>query len=259
MTQLNSQTNNEKPIGVLKIKPKGKKFIVTFDEEELELTEELMVSYRVSLDKRYTEKEFKDLKKDVKISKSLDKTIYFISFKPRSEKEVYDYLKKEKHNDNDINKILSKLKSNSFIDDEEYVKTLMNDFYIKLKGTYALKYELQQKGISDKLIIDAINKFNEELMIDDLVNKYQKEELKLTNLPILKQQQKLKESLIRRGFSNNTISEVIKRIEFNEDLNDQLMKDIDKICAKTNDYNKRITYLLSKGYNYNLIKEHLKK
>ena len=33
--------NNDKPIGVLKIKPKGKKFIVTFDKEELERKEKI--------------------------------------------------------------------------------------------------------------------------------------------------------------------------------------------------------------------------
>lgn len=251
--------NNEKPIGILKIKPKGKKFIVTFDDDELELTEELMVNYRVSLDKRYTKEEFKALKKDAKISQKLDKAIGFINYKMRSEKEVEDYLKKEKLSDLEIKGIMEKLKSHHFIDDKIYVNALRNDFIHKLKGYYAFKYELSLKGISDELLNEALDSFDEGLMIAELIDKYQKEQMRINNIPIVKQKEKIKESISRRGFSISTVLKVIDGIDFSEDLDDLLNQEIEKICKKTDDYNKRITYLMSKGYSYNIIKERIKK
>ncbi len=254
-----TQSNNDKPIGILKIKPKGKKFFVTFDQDELELTEELMVTYRVSLDKRYTEAEFKQLKTEAKIGKSLDKAINYIFYKPRSEKEVYEYLKKEKLEEKDINKIITKLKKNKLINDELYVDALIQDFHLKLKGLHAFKYELILKGIDDSLINKALLNYHEEEMLEELIVKYQKEADRLNNLPVIKQKQKIRESLIRRGFENQTINEVLNQLLFTEDLEETFLKELSKIQQKTNDYNKQLTYLISKGFNYQLIKEYLKK
>ena len=256
MTQMN---NNDKPIGILKIKPKGKRFLVTFPNDELEITEEIMVRYRISLAKRFTQDEFAELKKDLKIGKSLEKAIGYIAYKMRSKKEVSDYLKKLELSNLEIEAIIKRLEELNFINDETYLKALIEDYYLKLKGTYNLKYDLMLKGFSDEEINYAISIFNEDVMLEELVNKYQHKEEALINHPVLKQKQLLKESMIRKGFQDSTINKVLDNLNYHEDLEDTFLKDVQKIKNKTNDYNKQVAYLMSKGYQYNLIKEHLKK
>ena len=254
-----TQMNNDKPISVLKIKPKGKRFMVTFSTSELEITEEIMVRYRISLDKRLTEQEFNELQKAVKIGKSLEKAIGFIAYKMRSEKEIYDYLKKDELEDSEIIDIIKRLKEYNFINDDIYLKALIEDYYLKLKGCNNLKYDLKLKGFSEKEIAKALELFDENVMIDELIAKYQHKEETLTHYAITKQKQLLKEAMLRKGFLDSTINQVIQSITFTEDLEDAFAKDVEKIITKTDNYQKQVAYLMSKGYQYNMIKERLKK
>lgn len=247
-------TNNEKPIGVVSIKQKNKHYIVTFsNDEEFLMDLNIMLENRISLDKRYTEDEFEKLKKDVDINKFLEKAINHLSYKVRTKKEMIDYLKGLKLSTDDINLIMDKLIKYGYINDELYIELYRRECLNQLKGERFFKYSLKQKGIeSDNL------SYNELEPIDNLVNKYQKIEISLRENPIIIQKRKIQQRLQTAGFSSKSIDIILSKIEFMEDLDNKLNKEIEKITKKTGDYNKQVTYLLSKGYKYSLIKEKLR-
>src|SRR3989344_3929675 len=100
-------------------------------------------------------------------------SLRFISYRPRSKKEVFNYLKekskKAPHLDEKvIAKIMQRLVDLKFIDDLEFAK-----FWIRSrkKGFKILKFELIQKGISKEIIEKAVSEFDLKAKEDDLIEK----------------------------------------------------------------------------------------
>ena len=259
MTPLKTNNYQDLPIAIKSIKAKGKKYIVVTSLDELILSQDLMVEYRVSLDKRFDKKEYEKLLKASLLDDYFNKALNHLSYKMRTEKEIEEYLKSLKISEDDITKIINKLKKYKYLDDSKYVDSFIEDTYLKLKGLNYFKYELINRGIKEELINKALLKFQENEMFEELIDKYQKEANNLISLPINKQKEKLFSSLIRRGFTYQSVNSIMAKLTFSESIDDTFDQELAKIESKTNDKNKIITYLISKGFNYSYIKERIKK
>lgn len=144
--------------------------------------------------------------------------IRYLSYRPRSEKEVVDYLKKKSTKspsltDSIISEIIEKLKSYNFIDDNAFVKFWIEQrVKFKHKPLRAIEYELKQKGIDRNLIDGALSEF-EDKNIFDLENAKKLAERKIEfyrNLEPEKRKEKVMRYLIGKGFSYD----VVKKIDF---------------------------------------------
>jgi regulatory protein len=82
-----------------------------------------------------------------------DSSLHFLSFRPRSEKEVRVNLLKKSAPQEIIDKILNWLKEHRFVNDEEFVRWWMEErLRFKPKAIRIIKLELKQKGISKEII-----------------------------------------------------------------------------------------------------------
>jgi regulatory protein len=144
---------------------------------------------------------------------NLNKSLHFLSFRPRSEKEVRDHLKlktknlKHKLDDKTVDLIIDKLKEHKFLDDEEFAK-----WWIEQRTKYrpralrVIKMELKQKGIPDELIQDSGSKIHDEEMASKLA---EKRISKYKNLTKQETYQKLGRYLMSKGFDWDTVKRVI--------------------------------------------------
>jgi len=137
----------------------------------------------------------------------------FLSYRPRSEKEVRDRLKikNQKSNLKDldliIDKVIEKLKEKKFINDEEFAKGWIESrLRFKPRSLRLIKLELKNKGIDSETIEKMIN--DERLMINDLENAKKLVE----NLPKQEIYQKLGRHLASKGFNWDTIKKSIDEI-----------------------------------------------
>lgn len=103
--------------------------------------------------------------------KFYNSALRFLSYRPRSEKEVRDRLKikYKKSNIKDldavIDKIIQRLKQQKFINDDEFAKGwIENRLRFKPRSIRLIKLELRQKGIADEIIESGI--INQELGTD---------------------------------------------------------------------------------------------
>jgi regulatory protein len=155
-------------------------------------------------------------------------SIRYLSYRPRSEKEIVDYLEKKIKNqkskgkiesqnertidDELIESIIKKLKDYKFIDDAEFVKFWIEQrIKFKHKPLRAIEYELKQKGIDKNLIDNAMDEFDKSTF--DLENAKKLAERKSSfyrNLSQEKRKEKVMNYLLRKGFSYD----VVKKIEF---------------------------------------------
>jgi regulatory protein len=141
--------------------------------------------------------------------------IRFLSFRPRSEKELRDYLTKKKCDDLTSKRIIESLKRDKFINDQEFVRWWVEQRTIlKPKASRVIKFELKQKGINKELIDSFFE--SEESSSSDLTKALNLAEKKMVRLGKLEDKRKIYEKLGRflasKGFDWDTIKEVIDRI-----------------------------------------------
>lgn len=138
----------------------------------------------------------------------------FLSFRSRSEKEVREYLKGRKSRNKVeevdqeiIEKIITKLTEQKFLNDFEFAKQWVESrMRFRPRSQKLLAFELKQKGISQDIIEQIFNfqfsTFSEKEQIQKLIEKKIE---KYKGLPRQEIFQKLSGFLARRGFDYNTI------------------------------------------------------
>jgi regulatory protein len=146
------------------------------------------------------------------LDKFYERTLRFLSFRPRSEKEIRDYLKKKNSDDLTSKKIIEKLKEHKFLNDEEFAKWWIEQrTRVKPRADRVIKFELKQKGI-DPFIIEELIGDNEKSDFDKafaLAEKRMKRLEKIEDKKIVFE--KLGRFLASKGFNYDIIKEVIDR------------------------------------------------
>jgi len=139
--------------------------------------------------------------------KILNKVYRFLSLRPRSEKEVADYLKKRKIFSPDFEKILKTLKRQKLINDLEFAKWWIEQREtFKPKGKIALRSELKQKGIPEEIIEKALIHINEKSLAKKALAKKIEVYRSFHPEEFLR---KISQFLSYRGFSWQTIEKII--------------------------------------------------
>lgn len=255
---MKSQTNKEYTIK--EIVKKGKKYYLKFleNEEKYEVTEDQIVNYRLLKGNILDQKTYKVLMNDINDSLYYNKALHYIDFKPRTKKEVFDYLIKFKLDETTTNTIIEKLERINYIDDERYANHFTEELIRKGKGKKAIYSILLKKGIDQNLIYNNLNKYGKE---DENANALRIAEKLIkpeSDYPIKKQKNQLTEKLLREGYSHDTINYVINNVVFNDNSQERLVKEYQKLYDKKIEREKIIASLMAKGYEYSDIKKILK-
>ncbi len=96
----------------------------------------------------------------------MERAARHLATRPRSEKELYEYLVKKGYKKTEIDKAIALLKGNKYIDDKAYAATYFRYALGKKKSVFKIRYELKQKGISDDNIAQGIYLFEDENSVD---------------------------------------------------------------------------------------------
>ncbi len=164
--------------------------------------------------------EVEKIVRKAEFQKSLDKLLKFAMLRPRSEKEIDDYLKRKKVHESMWEDLSEKLQHFELLDDAKFAKWWVDQrLAFKKISAKVLKLELFKKGIKKEIVNDVLNEtpINEEKMAKDLLEKrsYRWEGLE----PRVAKQKKF-QYLAGKGFD----FEVVKKILSSEV--DELKSDI---------------------------------
>lgn len=153
----------------------------------------------------------------------LNIALRYLSFRPRSEKEVIEKLKEKKATQEIIGRVMLQLKDHKFVEDAEFAKWFVDQrLRFKPKSLGIIKLELKQKGISPEIIQQAIENLNEDSDSpkSDLESAKKLVEKRISRYKGISRQeiyQKLGGYLARRGFNWDTIKKSI-----DDSLNDEV-------------------------------------
>lgn len=166
---------------------------------------------------------------DTLYEKLINASFRFVSFRPRSEKEIKDFLQKKMHKwkvagRRSLAVVLERLRQLGYLDDYKFALWWIEQRRkFKPKGRRQLKLELRQKGVNPQVIEEILQSegatgFGDSHMralspeIIDAQNAIQKKIAIWKKLPLMIRKKKVYDFLARRGFSTRTIFHVIDEL-----------------------------------------------
>ncbi len=173
---------------------------------------ENFVKLGLKVEQELSEKEIAEIVKKGEFQKTSDKLVRFATLRPRSEKEVNDWLRKKKVHESLHEDLLEKLTNLELLDDEKFANWWVEQrLSFKPRGERVLMAELRQKGIDKGVAESVINKadINEE-KIAKLV--LEKKAYKWDKYEGFEKRKKLSDFLARKGFGWATINKVVKEL-----------------------------------------------
>lgn len=237
-------------------------------EEKHIVSENIIIKYNLLTPRELSKYEYKAIT-SIKIEDILyEKALVFIDFKMRTISEVKKRLRKEVEDEDLINKVIKRLKNDKYLNDDFYVLTYVNEkLEYDLVGPGHIKEKLILKGVHFDLIDQHLIKYTEKYQYDKLDQLIKNETKYKIKKPYKKAYLSIKRKLITKGFSLNIIESAL--ISHNEEIRQVideeplLMKELNTLTkkydlSKYEDKNKVIKALLSKGFDYELIKKTVK-
>ena len=205
-------------------KKRKNRFNIFLDEEfGFAADENVLLKYNLKISQSLTQSQIEKLIKENELGKLMDQSLRFLSYRPRSEKEVVDYLigkisQKENIKYSQakesplIKQVVLKLKKYKYLDDFEFANWLVRSrIRSKPQGLSLVKFDLEKKGIDDEIINSIIAKYPDQTVLAKRAI-----EKKLANwqkLPKGYFKKKIYQYLASRGFNFETIGEVFANLE----------------------------------------------
>lgn len=163
--------------------------------------------------------------------KLLEASFRFVSYRPRSEKEIIGFLNKKLHRwkvsgKATVAKVLERLRELGYVDDRKFVQWWIEQrSRFKPKGERLLRTELMQKGI-ERSTIDGILHAQEpgsfsagrdtgstsQRELDNARHALHKKLTVWQKFPVLAKKRKIYDFLARRGFASDTIYRIIDEV-----------------------------------------------
>jgi len=149
-------------------------------------------------------------KKDRIPSTPFNKALKYLSYKNRSTKEIYDYLKKKEFSESEIEEAINKLIEYKFLDDNNFSEIFIRDRQLKGKSKRLISYELKQKGINRDTAEKSLESADNDLKT---AKQYIEKRIHQFNrLDLEKRKQRIIGRLQSRGYSWDIIKTVLKQI-----------------------------------------------
>ena len=172
---------------------------------------ENFVKLGLKVEQELSEEEVEKIVKKAEFQKTLDKLLKFATFRPRSEKEIKDWLKRKKVYQSLNRELFNRLNRLELVDDTKFARWWVgqrNEF--RPRGKRALETELRIKGIKKEIIEGALSsiKIDEGKIAKGLLAK---KAYKWKNLPKREARQKMGQFLSRKGFSWEIIEKVLNK------------------------------------------------
>lgn len=144
-----------------------------------------------------------DLEYLSKVDNLKSKVLKYITFKKRTEKEVYQRFSNE---DRELlEEVVEYLKEAGYIDDKDYVERAINEFIaLKNLSNFELRYKLLSKGISKDDIDDYFNKNEEKLKEYEIISAKNIIEKKSKTM----EKEDIKNYLLRKNYSYESIRQI---------------------------------------------------
>ena len=174
---------------------------------------ENLVKLGLKVEQELGEDEIEKIVKEAEFAKTFEKILRFSMLRPRSEKELYDWLKRKKVHLSLHKKIFERLKKLDLVDDEKFAKWWVDQrLNFRNKSVREITYELRLKGIEKDLINSAL----EEVKIDEVKSAkglITKNFFRWRRFSTAERKVKILQYLLRKGFPFRVVKKAVEELE----------------------------------------------
>lgn len=188
------------------------------DEFWCSISKDQLIAFGLHKGLKITEKTKTEIENESGLNKIKEAIIKYVSYRPRSEKEIRDNLVLKKGKDvNLVDAMLLKMREDNsqLVDDKFFAKWFAeNRMNHGTHGPQKIKAELFKKGIDSKIINSVLKEIeNREEMIEIKEQKIKdfiaKKKGKIKAKNDFERKQKLSQALMRKGFNYNDFKDLL--------------------------------------------------
>jgi regulatory protein len=176
------------------------------DTYAFSLTQNQLLEHKLHSGKELDEAQLAELKRASDYGKLLERTMNYIMIRPRSLKEVRDYLWRKEADPEMGEAIIAKLQKNNYLNDASFAKSWVRARQLtKPVSKRRLTAELRQKGVVTEEIEQALQQeaYDEQAALREIITKKRK-------LTRYQDEQKLMQYLARQGFGYDMIKQALE-------------------------------------------------
>ncbi|HEY2004401.1 MAG TPA: RecX family transcriptional regulator [Candidatus Saccharimonadia bacterium] len=157
-----------------------------------------------------SDEQIAELKDSGEESKAYNQVIRYLSYRPRSEREVRDYLVKKGIGEEMADQITGRLRRAGLINDQEFAAGwVANRQLLRPRSRRRLEQELMSKGVSGEQIGAALAEMNPEDELSVLMGVIEKKR----RLSQYREPEKLVGYLARQGYGYDLIKKALERLD----------------------------------------------
>lgn len=193
----------------LEIQKRNKERVNVYLDEQFALGVTLSVALELKKGQFLSDADIEQLKQQDNQHKAYQRALNYLSFRARSRVEIERYLRDKKVEPEVIAATIERLDEAGLVDDSAFAESWVeNRERLKPKGARALRYELQQKGLSETAIDAALDQIDENDLAWQAIEKKVRQWQALDEAGF---KRKAMAFLSRRGFDYDVTMETIER------------------------------------------------
>jgi regulatory protein len=174
------------------------------------LTQSQLLEHKLHSGMELSEEDLEKLQKASDYGKLLERVLNYVMIRPRSIREVRDYLWRKKAEPDVSERIIQRMEARGYLGDAAFAKSWVRSRQLtKPISKRRLQAELIQKGVTNELIEQAIggeNEYNELEALRQIITKKRKQSR-------YQDAQKLMQYLARQGFGYDVIKNTLAELD----------------------------------------------
>ena len=184
------------------------------DKYAFGVSEDVYLKLGLHEEQELTESEIEAIRQTETEQSVKSAALRFRSYRPRSQKEIEDYLHKKGFEDKYVKAGINYLHSQQLLNDEEFARMFCRDrLALKPVGKLVMKNQLLKRGIAKPLIEKIIGDYYTADKEEALARKEaEKKFLRIRKLPPLVQKQRIYNHLLRKGYDSSLSLTIIKQL-----------------------------------------------
>lgn len=202
----------DRKITALKVQKRNPDRVNVYLDGEFAFGVSRIVSAWLKVGQELSDQKIQSLQREDAEEVAFQNALKVLSFRPRSIFEVQKKLKDYGFDETVVHSVLERLKQNGLLEDQSFAQTWIENrtvFHPRSRKLMAL--ELRQKGVPDEVVQNALaaGAVDDETMAYQSAIQYVR---RLRGLEWPEFRKKLSAYLLRRGFSFETVSPVVRQV-----------------------------------------------
>lgn len=123
----------------------------------------VIAAHHIAPGRELSDHDIETLKEDDSAERAYNAALNFLSFRPRSTRELEDYFRRKRVDPDLVGPVIERLRRNNLVNDTEFAHFWVeNRQNFRPRGARALRVELRQKGLAGQTIEQALENLGDE-------------------------------------------------------------------------------------------------